>query len=328
MGNIRWGVLGTAKIARQKVIPAIQVAPRCEVVAIASRDQARAGQAADSLGIPTAYGSYEELLEDPAVEAVYIPLPNHLHAPWTLAAARAGKHVLVEKPLAMSAAQAEEMVEACRRAGVKLMEGFMYRLHPQWVAVRELVASGRLGELRAVQGFFSYRQLDPVNIRNVSDYGGGGLMDIGCYGIDLSRMLFETEPDRVMGIVRRHPDWGIDVLASVLLEFEAGQASFTCGTQMEHDQRVHLIGTEGRLLVEVPFNIPPDRATRLLLGSGGRPPIDLDIEVITIPPADQYTVQAERFAEAVLEDVPVPIPAENGIANLRVIEAVLASAGG
>ncbi|MGH9167033.1 MAG: Gfo/Idh/MocA family protein [Acidimicrobiia bacterium] len=328
MRKLRWGVLGTAKVARQKVIPAIQSAPRCEVVAIASRDPVRAGEAAQSLGIGRAYGSYQELLEDPEVEAVYIPLPNHLHAPWTLAAAQAGKHVLVEKPLALSTDQAEEMVEACRRAGVKLMEGFMYRLHPQWVTVRELVTSGRLGELRAVQGFFSYRQLDPANIRNVHDYGGGGLMDIGCYGIDLSRMLFETEPARVMGMVRRHPDWGIDVLTSVLLEFEAGQASFTCGTQMEHDQRVHLIGTLGRLLVEIPFNIPPDRSTRLLLGSGGHPPIDLDTEVITIPPADQYSVQAQRFAEAVLEGAPVPIPAENGIANLRVIEEVLASADG
>jgi predicted dehydrogenase len=326
MTKVRWGVLSTAKIGVEKVIPAMQRARDCDVVAIASRNAQTAREAADRLGIPRYHGSYKALLADPDIDAVYIPLPNHLHAEWTLHAAASGKHVLCEKPLAMSEAQARDMVEGCRDAGVKLMEAFMYRLHPQWVRVREIVAQGRLGDLRAVQTFFSYRNLDPQNIRNVPSFGGGALMDIGCYAIDAARMLFGAEPERVEGAVYRDPRFGIDVLSSATLDFGGRQATFMCSTQLEPDQRVHLTGTKGRLVVEIPFNIPPDRPTRLLLKAGGDPPADPHTEVIEVPAANQYGIQGDRFSRAVLDDSEIPVSPEGSIANMRVIEALLAIA--
>ncbi len=325
MTKLRWGVLSTAKIGMEKVVPAIQRAANCEVAAIGSRDLERGKEAADRLGIPTVHGSYEALLADPEVEAVYIPLPNHLHAEWTMEAAAAGRHVLCEKPLALTATQAQEMVDACKRAGVKFMEAFMYRLHPSWVKARELVESGRIGELRAVQSWFSYYNVDPTNIRNIAQCGGGALMDIGCYAVNLSRMLFGGEPTAVQAVVHRDETFGVDVLTSGLLEFDGGQAAFTCSTQTEPDQRVHIVGSEGRILIEIPLNIPQDRPTRIYVTSGGNPPTDPDTETLTFPAADQYAIQAEQFAGAVLDNRPVPTPPEDGVANMRVIEAIFAA---
>ena len=317
---LRWGVVSTADIGLNKVIPGIARAARCEVAAIASRDLERARAAASELRIARAHGSYEDLLADPDVDAVYIPLPNHLHAEWTIAAARAGKHVLCEKPLAMTAADAERMIEACEAEGVLLMEAFMYRLHPSWEAVRELVASGRIGELRAVQSWFSYFNDDRTNIRNIPEAGGGALFDVGCYSVNLSRMLFGAEPARIQGSVTRDPEMGIDVLTSGILEFPTGVSTFTCSIRSEPDQRVHVYGTRGRISVEIPFNIPPDLPTRVFVTSGGDPPVSPDTEVLTFEPADQYTVQAERFAAAALDGGPVPTPPTDAVANLRVIE--------
>ena len=320
MSTLRWGVLSTANIGREKVIPGIQRAQRCSVVAIASRDLVHAREVAAPLGIPRTHGSYEALLADPEVDAVYVPLPNHLHPEWTIAAARAGKHVLCEKPLATTAAEAERMIEACADAGVLLMEGFMYRLHPSWVAVRDLVASGRIGRLSAVQSWFSYFNDDPANIRNVRAYGGGALYDVGCYLVNLSRMLFGAEPRRVEASIARDPASGVDILASGLLEFDTGTATFTCSTRVEPDQRVHVYGTEGRISIDIPFNIPPDRPTHIRLTAGGDPPVSPSTEVLTFAPADPYAVEAERFAAAVLDGTPVPIPPTDAVANLRVIE--------
>jgi predicted dehydrogenase len=317
---VRWGVLSTARIGVDKVIPATRTAPRCEVVAIASRELARAQAAASALGIERAYGSYEALLADPDVDAVYNPLPNDLHAPWTIAAAGAGKHVLCEKPLAMDAAEAERMIAACEEAGVLLMEAFMYRLHPTWVAVRELVTSGRIGELRAVQSWFSYFNDDPNDIRNIAASGGGALYDIGCYSVNLSRMLFGTEPVRIQGSVTRDPVTGIDTLTSGILGFADGVATFTCAIRAEPDQRVHIYGANGRISFEIPFNIPPDLPMRVFVTAGGDPLVRPETEVLTFDPANEYTIQAERFAAAVLDRTPVPIPPSDAVGNLRVIE--------
>jgi predicted dehydrogenase len=324
--RLRFGVLGCAAIAVQKVIPAIRRSERCEVVAIASRDADRAATAAADLGIGRHHGSYEDLLADPDVEAIYIPLPNHLHAEWTLRAAAAGKHVLCEKPLALDTAEATAMIEGCRQAGVALMEAFMYRLHPMWTHVHDLVTEGSIGELQAIQAFFSYRNLDPTNIRNIAAYGGGALMDIGCYPINLARWMFGAEPSSVVGAVRVDSTFGTDVLSSAVLDFDGRQATFTCSTQIEDDQRVHLVGTEGRLLVEIPFNIPPDRPTRIVRAAGGDPPVAPGLEVITVAAADPYAVQADAFAAAVRDGAPVPIPPEDAIGNLAVIERILLSA--
>ena len=326
MATLRWGILSTANIADEKVIPGIRRAARCEVVAIGSRDEARGRAVAGRHGIPRVHGSYEALLADPDVDAVYVPLPNHLHGEWTLAAARAGKHVLCEKPLAMTAADAERMIEGCRAEGVILMEAFMYRLHPSWVAVRELVASGRIGRLAAVSSWFSYFNDDPANIRNVRAFGGGALFDIGCYSVNLSRMLFGSEPTRVEAAIVRDPASGVDVLTSGVLEFAGGVATFTCSTRAEPDQQVHVYGTAGRISVGIPFNIPPDRPTHVYLTAGGDPPVAPATETLTFAPADPYTIEAERFAAAVLEGAPLPTPPEDAVANLRVIEQLFAAA--
>jgi predicted dehydrogenase len=327
MTTLRWGILSTANIATEKVIPGIRQAARCEIVAIASRDGETARRVAGRLSIPRAHGSYEALLADPDVDAVYIPLPNHLHAEWTIAAARAGKHVLCEKPLALTAADAERMIEAADDAGVRLMEAFMYRHHPSWVAVRELVAGGRIGTMTAVQTWFGFHNDDPANIRNILEFGGGALYDVGCYCVNLSRMLFGGEPVRVDGaVVRDRGGDGVDVLTTGILEFETGIASFGCSIRTEPDQRVDVYGTEGRISVGIPFNIPPDRPTHVYLTKGGDPPVAPATETITFATKDPYAAEAERFAEAVLDGLPTPVPPSDAVANLRVIERVFASA--
>lgn len=327
MTNLRWGILSTADIARKKVVPGIRKAERCEVVAIASREATQARRVADELGIPRAHGSYEALLADPEVDVVYIPLPNHLHAEWTIAAARAGKHVLCEKPLAMTATDAQRMVDACAHEGVRLMEAFMYRHHPSWVAVTELVASGRIGRLEAVQSWFSYYNDDPTNIRNQFAAGGGALFDIGCYAVNLSRMLFDAEPVAVRASIRRDQATGVDVTTSAILEFAHGVASFICSTRTETDQRVHVYGSDGRISIDIPFNIPPDRPTHVRLTAGGEPPVAPATETFTFDVADPYTVEAERFAAAILDGTPTPTPAEDAVANLRVMERIFEAGG-
>jgi predicted dehydrogenase len=324
--RLRWGILSTANIARKKVVPGMQRATRCEVVAVGSRDIEAGRTFANALGIPRAHGSYEALLADSEVDAVYIPLPNHLHLEWTIAAARAGKHVLCEKPLALTAADAERMIAATDAAGVRLMEAFMYRLHPSWLAVREQVASGAIGRLTAVDSWFSYYNDDPANIRNIAAVGGGALFDIGCYCVNLSRMLFNEEPSRVQASLLRERSMGIDVRTSAILEFPGGgMATFTCSTRAEPDQRVHVYGAEGRIEIEIPFNIPPDRPTRVLLTRGGDPPVAPATEILTFPTADPYTVEADAFAAAVLDGTPLPTPPSDAVANLRVIEAIFAA---
>lgn len=325
MSKLRWGILSTADIGMSKVTPAIQRAHNSEVVAIASRDLPRAEAAAMGLGIQSAYGTYDELLAADAVDAVYIPLPNDMHAEWTIKAARSGKHVLCEKPLAMNAAQASEMAEICAGAGVKLQEAFMYRHHPTWVEAKRIVDSGEIGELRAVQSWFSYFNDDPADIRNRMENGGGALMDIGCYSINLSRFLFGAEPERVDAMINRDPATGVDIVTSAMLEFGGGgQASFTCSTRAEADQRVHIYGSEGLVDVEIPFNIPSSTETRIFVTTGGGRPLQPNTRTVTFQPADAYTIQAEMFADAVLADGDVPIPVSDAVANMRVIDAILA----
>lgn len=325
---VRWGVLGAANIAVEKVIPAMQDSELSRVEAIASRNPERAREAAARLGIDTAYGSYGELLADPDIEAVYIPLPNHLHLEWTLAAAAAGKHVLCEKPLAMTSAEAQRMVDGCAAAGVKLMEAFMYRLHPLWLEVRHKVDSGAIGEVLATQTVFSYHNVDPDNIRNIPEAGGGALYDIGCYCVNSARLLFGSEPTEVKSLIRRDERFGTDVITSALLDFDGRHAAFIASTQVEDDQRVTILGTRGRLVVEIPFNIPPDRPTRLLHFAGGHPPEDPRVEVHEIPAGNQYAIQADAFSRAIREDIPVPTPPEDAVANLSVLERIFADAAG
>lgn len=318
-------MLSTANIGLKKVIPAMQRGEHTQVAAIASRDLARAQRAAADLNIPKAYGSYEELLADPEIDAIYNPLPNHLHVPWTRKAAEAGKHVLCEKPLAMNAAEARTLLAVRDRAGVKIGEAFMIRSYPQWLRLRELLDGGRVGELRAVTGVFSYFNIDPANIRNDAAIGGGALMDIGCYLVHASRYAFRREPARVVALVDRDPNTHIDRLTSGLLDFQGAHATFICGTQLMRYQRIHFLGTRGRIEIEIPFNAPPDRPTRIFIDSDG----DLSgsgIVTETFPVADQYTLQGEAFAQAIRENTQPPVSLEDSIANMAVIDALFRSA--
>jgi predicted dehydrogenase len=322
--KIRWGVLGAAKIARDKVIPAMQRGRLTEIAAIASRDGATASAAAQRLGIPKAYGSYEALLADPDIDAIYNPLPNHLHVPWSIRCAEAGKHVLCEKPIALSAAEARELMAVRDRTGVKMGEAFMARTHPQWVRARELVRSGAIGELRVVSGAFSYFNRDPANVRNILAWGGGALMDIGCYPVTLSRMLFGAEPRRVIALVDRDPEFRTDRLTSAILEYPGGQALFHCSTQLALYQRMQLLGTKGRVEVEIPFNAPIDRPARILHDDGSTLTGE-SIRIEEIATCDQYTVQGDLFSRAILENGTVPVPLEDAVCNMAVIDALFRS---
>jgi predicted dehydrogenase len=318
MRKLQWGVLGVANIAVVKVIPAMQRGQWSEVAAIASR-------AARELGIPKAYGSYEALLADPEIDAIYNPLPNHLHVPWSIKAAEAGKHVLCEKPIGLSVAEAKQLRDARDRTGVKIGEAFMVRTHPQWLKALDLVRNGSIGNLRSMLGFFSYSLTDPTNIRNIFEAGGGGLMDIGCYPIFSSRFIFGAEPRRVLGLVERDPQMKIDRLTSAILDFPAGQSIFTCGTQVVPYQRVQIFGTSGRIEIEIPYNAPPDRPCRVFVDDGN----DLfgaGIETYETPVCDQYTLQGDQFSRAAQGDGEVPVPMESAIANMAVIEAIFRSA--
>ena len=324
--ELRWGILSTADIGRKKVIPAIQKARRSRVVAMASRDGTRAQEIANELGIERSHSSYEALLADPDVDAVYIPLPNHMHPEWAMAAAVAGKHVLCEKPLAMTSSEAERMIEVAERHGTTLMEAFMYRVHPSWLAAREIVDSGRIGQLQSVQSWFGYFNDDPDNIRNIREIGGGALYDVGCYLVNLSRMLFGGEPTRVQASIRRDPVGGTDVLTSAILDFEGGIASMTCSTRTETDQRVHIYGTQGRVSIGIPFNIPPDRPTEIYVTAGGDPPVAPNVETLRFDTRDPYTAEAEAFEAIVLDGASPPFPPRDAVANLRVIEQIFEAA--
>jgi predicted dehydrogenase len=322
--KLRWGVLSTANIGLKKVIPAMLRGRLTTVAAIASRNLAKAREAATALGIPTAYGSYEELLADPSIDAIYNPLPNQFHVPWTIKAAEAGKHVLCEKPLSLTIAEAETLLDVRARTGVKIGEAFMIRSYPQWLRLRELLDERRIGELRSVAGFFSYFNNDPANIRNQVEAGGGALMDIGCYLIHASRYAFAQQPSRVVGLIDRDPAMHVDRLTSAILDFPGGQSIFTCSTQMVPYQRIHFFGTKGRIEIEIPFNAPPDRPTRLFIDATG----DLfggGITTETFPACDQYTLQGDAFSKAVLDNTEVPVSVEDAIGNMAVIEAIFKS---
>ncbi len=320
MSKVRWGVLSTAKIGTEQVIPAMQQGDYTEITAIASRDLQKARAAAKRLGIPKAYGSYDELLADPEVDAIYNPLPNHLHVPWSIKALEAGKHVLCEKPIGLSAAEGQQLVDAARQhPELKVMEAFMYRHHPQWQKARELAVTGQIGELRAIQTFFSYYNDDPENIRNMAEIGGGGLMDIGCYPISLSRFIFGAEPKKAIGTIEYDPNFYTDRIASASMEFERGISAFTCSTQLSDYQRVLIQGTRGSVEIEIPFNAPIDMPCIIWHRRGGT------TDEIALEICNQYTIQGDLMSQAILQDTAVPTPIEDAVANMKVIEAIIKS---
>jgi predicted dehydrogenase len=316
-------VLGAAGIALRKAIPGMQKSALAQVVAIASRDIGKARAAANDLGIPRAYGSYQELIDDPDVEAIYNPLPNHLHVPWSIRAAERGKHVLCEKPIGLNAREARQLLEVRDRTGVKIGEAFMVRTHPQWLTVKEIVASGRIGDLRLISGHFSYYRRDPADVRSRVEWGGGALMDVGCYPITISRWLFGAEPTEVVGLIDRDPEMKVDRLTSGLLRFERGQATFSCAMQLVAFQNLQIFGTKGRIAAS--FHANPRDESRIYVDDGS----DLaggGIETITFPPVDQFSIQADQFSEAIRGVGDVPVSLEDAIGNMAVIDALFRSA--
>jgi predicted dehydrogenase len=323
--RVTWGVLGAANIAVKKVIPAMQKSDWCEIRALASRDAEKARRVASDLKIAKTYGSYDELIADPEIEAIYNPLPNHLHVPWTIKAAEAGKHVLCEKPLGINLRDARPLLDTRDRTGVRIEEAFMVRTHPQWLRVLELIDEGRIGEVRSIVGQFSYNNPALNNIRNIAEIGGGGLMDIGCYLVFFSRLLFRNEPERVVGLIQRDAETQTDVLTSALLDFPQGQSAMTCGTRMAPFQIVQILGTGGRIEVLIPVNAPPDQKCRLLLDDGSAF-AGANAEVIEVEVCDQYTIQGDLFARSIRENTEPPMSLEDSLRNMAVIDAIFASA--
>ena len=321
MDKVRWGIMSTAGIGATKVIPAMQKGSHCDIQGIASRSLENAKALATKLKIPKTFGSYEELLGCAEIDAVYIPLPNHLHVPWSIKALEAGKHVLCEKPIALSAAEAQELLDASKKhPDLKIMEAFMYRHHPQWQKARELASSGEIGSLQTIQAFFSYYNTDPTDIRNMAGIGGGGLMDIGCYTISLARFIFGAEPQKVCGLMEYDPQLEVDRITTAILDFGRSTSTFTCSTQMAPYQRVNIFGTRGRIEIEIPVNAPPDQPCRLWYQTQDQ------IEEISFPICDQYTIQGDLFSRAIINNTDVPTPLEDAVANMKVIDALVESA--
>lgn len=324
--RVKWGILSTASIALRRVIPAMQQGEYAEVTAIASRSLDKAHAAATRLSIPRAYGSYEDLFADPEIEAIYNPLPNHLHVDLSVRAASHGKHVLCEKPLSRTVAEARRLLEARDEYGVKIGEAFMVRTHPQWLRVQELILSGRIGKLRSAFGFFSYFNIDPADITNTAEYAGGALMDIGCYPVRTTRFVFGEEPVRVLACMERDPSFKIDRLTSAILEYPTGQCIFTASTQLVYYQKMQFLGTQGRIDVEVPFNPPEDKPARIFIDDGKDLYAGGSQVVESFPVCNQFTIQGDLFSKAIREDTEVPNPLEDSTCNMAVIEALFRSA--
>ena len=322
--KVQWGVLGASGIARRRFVPGLKECNYGEVRAVASRDEAKARKMAEELNIPVVYGSYEALLEDPEIDAVYIPLPNHLHFEWTMKCLDAGKHVLCEKPFVTRAEEVKALISKRDETGLKVGEAFMVRSHPRWHKVRQLINEGAIGKLRLIEGHFTYNNTDPKNIRNAFLDGGGGMWDIGCYPIQISRYLFGEEPEKVAAFMEREPDWGVDILGSAIMKFPSGQCSFSIGTQVFRAQSIRIYGTEKSMTIEMPFNPSPDKHPVIKVHNEEDP--DVGVDIIEIPSKDQFTYQGDDFSRAILEDTEVPVSLEDTMGNTRIIQAMFRSA--
>lgn len=318
--KIKWGILSTAAIATDHVIPAIISSKFGDVHAVASRTYDKSKSIADKFNIPKYYSSYEDLLMDDEIEAIYNPLPNHLHVPWTIKCLEAEKHVLVEKPIGLSSIEAQELLDETKKyPHLKIMEAFMYRHHPQWIKAKELVDSGVIGKVKTIQSFFSFFEDNPNSIVNSKEYGGGSLMDIGCYPISLSRFIFNSEPEEVFGSIEYHPEFGIDISATALMKFKEGTSSFFSSIQLEERQHAQIFGTQGKIDFQLPFNPIANEPSKLNLYRNNK------MEEIIFEPCDQYSIQADLFAKAIIEDIDVPAPLQDAVENMKVIEKIIES---
>ncbi len=320
MKKLKWGVLGCAKIAREHLIPAIQQSTTSEVVAIASRSLEKAKGVAEEFNIPKAYDSYSELLDDPDIDIIYNPMPNHLHVPWSVKAVEAGKHVLCEKPLGLSADDIQPLLASVQKhPNIRVMEAFMYRFHPQWVKAKEIMDSGVLGDIKLMDATFTYNSFDPDNVRYQKEIGGGGLLDVGCYCISAARYLFAREPKRVIGVLEEEPSCKVDRHVTGMLDFTDGMARFSSSMQVECTQNVSVLGTKGRMVLESPFFLPEHKQSRILLTCEGVE------EVISIDNVNHYVCQVDALAGAIQSSQSVPTPLSDALANMKVIDALFES---
>ena len=327
-GAVRWGVLGTALIARQHVIPALQVAERCELRGIASRSRTSAEEVAAEFSIPHAYDSYEAMLADPEIDAIYVPLPNDMHARWTVRALAAGKHVLCEKPITLTVAEVDEVSATAAEHNVLAMEAFMYRFHPAWDEVRRLLAEGTIGRITDVSIWFGFRSTRPDDYRHTLATGGGALYDVGCYCIDVCRTLLGPEPDEVLATARIGPESGVDMTFTAILDYGQATATFTCSMEQEPQHSIVIHGTGGWISIADPFNCPKDHTTTVTIGRGGNHhPHATTVETLPVPMADQYGLQATTFADAILNGTEAPLPIQDSVANMRLLERLFIAAG-
>lgn len=313
---IRWGILGCARITRRGLIPGIRASETGTLAALASRDRARAEEWAGEFGIPRTYGSYEELLADLEIDAVYIPLPNELHRPWAFAAADAGKHILCEKPLALDSAEAEEIVDRCRSKGVLLMEAFMWRHQPRVAGLRKLIREGAIGQLRLIRSSFSFA-IEPGDWRLDPERGGGALWDVGCYGVSAARLFAGGEPESIRALARF--EGGVDLTLTAQLRFRDDVIGLVdCSFEQPFRCSLEIVGTTGTIEIPDAF-LPPERpSARLILN--GQPPRELHFEH-----RDQYGAMVDAFARSVAAGAPVD-PAEDGLAQMKALDEILKQA--
>ncbi|TCO10918.1 Gfo/Idh/MocA family protein [Natronoflexus pectinivorans] len=320
MDKIKIGVLGVSNHFIKRIVLPLRKTKNCYIYAIASRKREQAEQIAKEFNIPVAHQNYQELIDDPEIDAVYIPLPNHLHAEWTIKALKAKKPVLCEKPLSMDANEAIALHKLSAESKIPLMEAFMYRFHPLWKHIKDMIATNQIGDINQIQTSFSYNNPSPGNIRNIEEYGGGALMDIGCYAVSVPRFLLGKEPSRVLSLVTRHPEFKTDMHTSGILDFDESRASFYVSTLSEPFQKVDIIGTSGSITVHLPFNTYVDVPAEVSISSstGSR--------IIKFPPSDAYGLMFDAFAEALINEQPMPVETMDAVNNMKVIDALKKSA--
>jgi len=320
MEKLRIGILGTSNHYLKRIVLPLRDTKHCASYVIGSRNIEKAGVMAKAFDIPMWYGSYDEVLENSDVDLVFIPLPNHKHKEWVNKALDAGKPVLCEKPLGMDAQEAIQMVEKAQEADLPLMEGFMYRFHPMWQHTRDIVSTNQIGHIQYIHTSFSYNNTSPTNIRNIPEYGGGALMDIGCYAISVPRFILGQEPKRIISLIQEHPKFGTDMHTSAVLDFGGPRATFSVSTGSQPFQRVDIVGTSGSIIVHIPFNTFVDVPSRITVTDG------IGTRDVEFPASNAYGLMFDAFAAAVKENKPIPLSGQDAINNMKVVDAVRESA--
>lgn len=319
--KINWGILGAAAIAKDQLMPAIKQSTNSNLMALASREIEKAKIIAEANNIPKCYGSYDELLNDPQIDAVYIPLPNHLHMEYTIKAIQKGKHVLVEKPICLKSNDVEEIIKVMNDfPQVKVMEAFMYKLHPQWIKVKELITDGAIGKLKFIQSSFSFFDDNPKSIVNTKEYGGGSLYDIGCYPVSVSRFLFDDQPKLICANMEIDPNLGIEVTTNCILEFENGRSQFFSSIRMKDNQNVKIFGTEGIIELVLPFNPLPNKQAEIILIKNETK------EIIKVDSCNQYEIEVSLFSKSIIENTEPPVSIYDSLNNMLVIDKIFESA--